>query len=489
MISKEPLRRNKYSIGKCLVALVLVISSSIGAFPRPAHALFGIEDVVFDPTNFIQTTITAIESVFTSGATGVSAANSISENLRTYVLNPLAWAVAKAAVNAITQSIVTWINSGFEGSPAFATDLKTNLRQVGDAVATGFISELTNMVVVNSPYLEGVIGTVARGYLLYSSREAIVERLRYTLGNYAQNEVAFRQGQFNQGGFNAWFAVTRDCGNDPFCVEMSAREELLSRIDNQTQARLTELGWGRGFMSWRDCPDAEQEDGQDTTMGVTELTDEDRTANCTVSTPGSVIESQLEHSLGSGIRQLELADSFNEIIGALAGQLVSQIFGATGLLGASQPSGGGSGGRSVLQNAANGGNASTTASMLNGFEQQVRQELTRTTAGKSAWEDLLPKIQQAVQRCTGSTTSKAASANAALAQSSQVATIAPIAITKLTEILADIATLRSQTNPNYSVAAQTLTAKYNEVLSQGRVDTPDRLTVSQIESIVANGCI
>lgn len=486
MTPKKPLRKNTYSIGKCLVALVLIVSCSITAFPRPAHALFGIEDIVFDPTNFVQTTITAIESVFTSGATGVSAANSVSENLRTYVLNPLAWAVAKAAVNAITQSIVTWINSGFEGSPAFATNLNNNLRQVGDAVATGFINELTNMVVVNSPYLEGVIGTVARGYLLYTSREAIVERLRYTLGNYAQNEAAFRQGQFSQGGFNAWFSITRECGNDPFCVEMSAQEELVNRIDAQTQARLTELGWGRGFLSWRNCPDAEQADGQDTTVGATELTDEDRTSNCTISTPGSVIESQLEHSLGSGIRQLELADSFNEIIGALAGQLVSQIFGGTGLLGATQPSGGG--GRSVLQNAANGGNASTTASMLNGFEQQVNQELARTRAGKAAWEELLPKIQQAIQRCAGSSSSKAASANAALAQANQVATIAPAAITKLTEILADIATLRTQTNPNYNVAAQTLTAKYNEVLSQGRVDTPDRLTVSQIESIVANGC-
>ena len=49
-------------------------------------------------------------------------------------------------------------------------------------------------------------------------------------------------------------------------------------------------------------------------------------------TPGSVIESQLSNVLGSGLRQLELADEFDEMVGALVGQMVKNVvFGAQGL--------------------------------------------------------------------------------------------------------------------------------------------------------------
>ncbi|MGB4076481.1 MAG: hypothetical protein WBK28_02135, partial [Minisyncoccia bacterium] len=69
-----------------------------------------------------------------------------------FVLNSLAWAIAKAAVRSMTQSIVTWINSGFEGSPAFATDLRRNLRQVADAHVGLLVQELRSSISINSPY-------------------------------------------------------------------------------------------------------------------------------------------------------------------------------------------------------------------------------------------------------------------------------------------------------------------------------------------------
>ena len=113
------------------------------AIPQRAHALFGIGDIVIDPTNLIQNTINAV--------------NSAAEYTLEYVLDGLAWEVANLAIQSMTKSIVNWINSGFEGSPAFVTDLRTNLRGVGDAVAARFFEELANQEIATTPFQDKVL--------------------------------------------------------------------------------------------------------------------------------------------------------------------------------------------------------------------------------------------------------------------------------------------------------------------------------------------
>ena len=93
---------------------------------------------------------------------------------------------------------------------------------------------------------------------------------------------------------------------------------------------------------------------------------------CVTKTPGAVIESQLENTLGSDLRGLEIAQSIDQIVAALVGQLVSQALGGIGgLAGAgSSSSSGSSGGNSFnYQNSVNslGGttNGSASASIPN----------------------------------------------------------------------------------------------------------------------------
>lgn len=475
---RAPVRR-----GVALVLGFALVFNTLLIVPQRAQAQW----LTFDASSFVQNTITAVQSTITAGESVITSGNSISDNLFHYVLSPLAWAVAKAAINAMTQSIVNWINSGFHGSPAFATNLNNSLRQLGDGIAAAFLDELLNNTSINSPYIQRVAGTVARGYLLYTSRDAITARLQYTLGQYSSNEQAFRQGQFNQGGFNAWFAMTRQCGNDPYCVQYAAQEELVNRIDAVTRQRLEELDWGRGFLSWRDCPDTTQSDGTDTTVGVTQLSDADTSSGCTIKTPGSILEDAMGITATSPLRQLELADSFNEIVGALASQLVTHIFGATGLLGASEPSSGG--GRSILDQATDPNqNASTTASLISGFQQAVTTERARTITNQTAWQEFRTIAEQAVAKCSGSTTTKSQQATDALAQANTMIAKAETNITALTGILDHIAALNSQPSANYSAAAVELTAEYNQILSGGSVGAPNGTLKSQLQAIIANGC-
>lgn len=479
------------SFAQKIISGLLLISTILSVFlvyPFKTQAL-----IVFDPTNLGQNTITAGSTAISAGADTVTSTNTTFDNIQKYVIKPLAIAAAQAAIRSITQSIVNWINSGFKGSPAFATDLQRNLRQLGDGVAAAFVNELINNTSINSPYLQRALHTVAQGYLLYTSRDYIATQLRSTLNEYSQNEEAFRRGQFNEGGFNAWFHVTRSCGEDPFCVEQRARDELVRRIDEQTRQRLEELDWGRGFLSWKDCPVTEQVGDDPTTVvgstrdfGETSLTDAEESFGCTIKTPGTILAGSMEFLATQPALQLTVAESFDQIIGALASQLVSKVFSATGLLDSTQPASGG--GRAALTGFVN--QQSATAGLVAGFSFNVATERTNTIKNQKLWEDFKTKIDEATEKCAldSSNVLKKEQVAAIKTEADTMLARAPETIQNLTEILDELEKLPQERNAVYSAAAAQLTSRYNQILASGSVSAPSETMKVQINDIITNGC-
>jgi hypothetical protein len=93
------------------------------------------------------------------------------------------------------------------------------------------------------------------------------------------------------------------------------------RISNAQGEEISLLNFGNGFLSYEYCEDVE------TGYGWSE-------EQCSVQTPGNVIQTQLNESLGFGTDRLTVADEIDEIIGALFAQLAQQVLtGAGGLLG------------------------------------------------------------------------------------------------------------------------------------------------------------
>lgn len=367
------------TLKKSIASLLMVALLLPGlATPRPAHALFGVGDIVLDPTNLVQNTVNAVEA--------------IDGTLLKRVLDPLAWAVAKTAIQSMTRSIVTWINGGFNGSPAFEQDLTRSLRQLGDTTAQNFLTQLANESAVHSPFIDDLIKNVGAGYYLYTGRDALKERLRYTLSKSSTNDKAFLAGDFSQGGWDAWFAAFSNPANNPYGAQMYAAQELANQISGNAEKRVQELSWGGGFLSWRgDC--TKDSDGTDATA----LAEIDDCQSYSVQTPGSVIEQTLIPNLNSPLHQLELADSFNEIVGALATQLVSKVLGGGGLAGVSQPSQGG--GRSTLSSATDASQYSTS-SLGTGFAQTLTTTITRISQYKANLVSLKGAAERAKSACT-----------------------------------------------------------------------------------------
>lgn len=342
-----------------------------------------------------------------------TAADVSTQTLVQCVLDGLAWTTAKVAVQSLTRSMVNWINSGFQGSPQFVTDLEQNLTYLGDAVAEDFIFQIDRQVMsetgvsIRSPFQDQITQLVRNEYYRTTGSWG----LNYTLYQYSNDPAAFIQGDFSQGGFDAYFAMTQNDANNPLFAYQRASDQLWARVDNSRQQRLRELDWGRGFLPWRG-PCATAPAGSDVNLA--------RAEGCpfsAVRTPGSIVEDQLAHTLGSGVRQLELADSVNEIVGALMGQLVTQVLGGGGLSGASLPAAGGG------QSAVNRATDSSEYNQASGnIAQGVQQNIINDRRGIESYRDNWTRIQGAAQaaqnRCGSSSeaSSVLAQASAAIAR-------------------------------------------------------------------------
>jgi hypothetical protein len=107
--------------------------------------------------------------------------------------------------------------------------------------------------------------------------------------------------------------MTQNDNNNPYGSFLKAQIELDRRIANALHIKDKQLSWDSGFLGWSECIQNDPDTGECTKRGPTK-------------TPGKIIEGQLAETLGSGIRQLELADEFDELVSALFTQLVKQIF-------------------------------------------------------------------------------------------------------------------------------------------------------------------
>ncbi|MBU1957195.1 hypothetical protein KJ680_02205, partial [bacterium] len=271
--------------------------------------------------------------------------------IREYVLNPIAWFIAKTIIRQFTKGIVNWINSGFEGNPTFV-DPDTFLTDVADQASGAFIKQLGLEGILCSPFRLPILASLELSY-----RTSTLPRFQCTLGaakeNWQRNWDEFMY-DFTNGGWDRWLNVTTQPQNNPYGAYLMAYDELQARRLAAQEKKKTEVSWGSGFVSLQECSgDINQDKMCDTQCGHLEDSDDcfnncmaivgwdDKLSSaekCKLSgeqmqntTPGKIIQDQLSQTLGTDLRQLELADEFNEIITALIGQIFN--WGSRGLRG------------------------------------------------------------------------------------------------------------------------------------------------------------
>lgn len=305
--------------GVLVVAMLLVSYGPTSHTPR-AHAFLGNGDTVLvvGGTGTIQETLSA----------GFNKISSFSEYWIKYkesILDPLVWQLINVTINQLSRSIVTWINSGFQGSPAFITNLGGFLTDIADSVVGNFISG-SELGFLCSPFKLDLKIALA---LQYSKARDFKNASQCTLTRVGFNIDNFLNGNFMAGGWDDWFKMTQNPVNNPYGMMFLAQDQLTLKIGNAKIAESKTLDWGKGFLT------------------VKQFVDDESGGHTVNVTPGTAIESQLNNALDSGSRRLSVADEFNEILGALMSQLASQVLeGAGGLLGLTNSTAGSYGGSS-----------------------------------------------------------------------------------------------------------------------------------------------
>lgn len=339
---------------KSLVLTVFIVFGFVATYiPQPYNQINtaeagGLTGGATEPTQLLnnvqlgldvaQNTLSAAYNAITSFATN-------SNWLKESVWDGIAWAVAKSIVSSMVQSLISWINSGFEGSPAFVTDLGGFLINAADEAVGNYIADIGALgSFICSPFRLDVQISLALEY----------DRIRgdgqpaptCTLSGIIDNIEGFITGDFIQGGWNDWFDVTATPQTyTPYGSVLSAQQGMHARIINAKGEELTLLNYGDGFLSGEIC---------EMVHGAASPREE-----CFISKPGKIIEEALSFNLDTGRQTLIAADEFNEIVSALLGQLAKEaITGAAGLLGLSGGTGhtysGFSGGSYVNQLASDG---------------------------------------------------------------------------------------------------------------------------------------
>lgn len=373
---------------------------------------------------------------------------------------------AQTAVQSVTRSLVNWIHSGFDGSPAFERNLNVSLRQLADGVAAEVITGILENTSVDSPFVERAARRVAQGYLLYTSRDAIVERLRYTLGQYVNNDQAFLRGDFNQGGFNGWFALNQ-CGNDPYCVTYAIQEETARKIDQASQRYVKEFDAGRGFLSWRGaCKNSTTVAGTEITTPTgdkVQLNDANFCTEYEIKTPGSTIADSVSFLSTQPELKLTVANSIDEVIAALASQLVSQVISSTGLLGAGSRQA--NTGRAALTQIVQPDVATTLSA---GFLQEAQNQRTQVVTYQTAWNAIQVAATNASNRCTQSgagTTGAGAEVALVLAQATAGVEKSTAALAALDSIITRATQVQGSTDGNQGSLISQLSNDYNCLVS------------------------
>jgi len=322
----------------CTVVIILVASLSI---PRVDAQLFGGVGRASEATqrlNNIELAASTIQQTATAVATTDLFAK---EN----ILDGLAWSIAKNMVSQMMRSMINWVNSGFQGSPAFVTDIKGMLLNAADETAGEYIQSLGGTAAaLCSPFALDVQVALSLNFAATRDTASGVPQNSCTLSQIGDNLEGFLSGTMDS--WDQWLQVTTNPQNTPYGAYLQAEQEMYARIQNAQGEILTEASWGDGFLSKKICEAVEG-----TFVGASPVSDPSNPspqasgpaasgANCIISTPGQVISQQINQQLGLGSEALVEADEINELISALLNQLtLKAVQGINGLLGLSSGTG------------------------------------------------------------------------------------------------------------------------------------------------------
>lgn len=206
----------------------------------------------------------------------------------------IGFCLVNAIIDYIGQATVEWINNGFKNpdgstSPVFVDDPAAFFTKIADEQTGQFLGEISDGLLC-SPFKLDIGFNIANRANRNFRNEA-----KCTFTEVSGNIEDFLSGK--TFSYEDFLSVTQNPANNPYGAEYLATAELNARIVNAQGQEKTLLDWGKGFLSFKD------ENGK-------------------VTSPGAIIEHQVNSRIDNPNQRLLIADEFDEIITALVNQLL-----------------------------------------------------------------------------------------------------------------------------------------------------------------------
>ena len=248
-------------------------------------------------------------------ATTISSLAEAALQTKDFTLDGLAFAAAKQAANNMVNDLVSWINSGFNGSPGFVQDMQAFLRDTADQAVGEYIENLgSDASFLCEPFRLDIQIALSE---LYDRSRLNQPAPTCTLTGIIDNIEDFiggSRGSFvNNGGWNDWFDMTSQPSvYTPYGGFLSAETGRQVTEAEAVSAQRSETQNNNGFLSVKVCDDVSGPGG------ITNQV-------CNITKPGKLIQEALSFNLDTGRQSLVEADEINELIGALISQTANSF--------------------------------------------------------------------------------------------------------------------------------------------------------------------
>jgi len=236
-------------------------------------------------------------------------------------LDGIANCISIAMIQSLSDSLTKWINNDFQlpdGSTgsAYLKNPTQFFQNLADVTAGQFLGSFS----VNGINLCSNFSLPLRLNLLQQYSTGYNQQALCTLGTIVHNLSAFTGGDFSQGGWDGWLAMTQNPNNNYYGSYIQAANQLQIKLDTAKTGVQTDLTNGNGFLSYKKC----------IAYGPTPPPVNGKTlpAPCTsyqTVTPGSIVADAALKNVDDPREKLVVANSFNEVVTALVNSMITRI--------------------------------------------------------------------------------------------------------------------------------------------------------------------
>ena len=241
--------------------------------------------------------------------------------------------VIKMLLQKLTVSTVAWINSGFDGSPAFIQDPGKFFEDIAKNEILQFGLEINNPELF--PFGKAWMQNTATAF-----NKKFQDNAQYSLNELIQSTTPEYSAEtftedFSQGGWNAWTAMTQVPANNPLGFKLMADNEIQRRLAGTTQSTAETvrdmLEQADGFLGDQRCVDPEgvtreqhnaalvkgEKDGEGNIVGTCKEWE--------YVTPGKLVSEAATNAIGYQQNVYLDAEDLNDAVAAIVDALLSQF--------------------------------------------------------------------------------------------------------------------------------------------------------------------